>query len=72
MEIIVVFFAMLLGLATTIVWVLAIIEIVRSDFGDKDERIIWLLLVILLPFIGTVLYLMIGRKKRLTAGADLL
>lgn len=72
MEIIVVFFAMLLGLATTIVWVLAIIEIVRSDFDSKDERLIWLLLVILLPFIGTVLYLMIGRKKRLTAGADLL
>lgn len=72
MEIIVVFFAMLIGLSVTIVWVLALIEIVRSEFLDKDERLIWLLLVILLPAIGTILYLMIGRKKRLDGGPDIL
>ncbi|MCB0633811.1 MAG: PLDc N-terminal domain-containing protein [Saprospiraceae bacterium] len=72
MEIAFLFFAMLICVALTVVWVLAIIEIVRSEFLDKDERLIWLLLVILLPAIGTILYLMIGRKKRLDGGPDIL
>jgi hypothetical protein len=62
----------MITLALTIVWVLAIIEIVRSEFVDKDERLIWLLLVIVVPFIGTLLYVMIGRKKRLTGETDIL
>ena len=70
MEFLFVLFTMLIGLAATLFWVLALIEIVRSEFNDKNDRLVWLLLVILLPFIGTVLYLMIGRKQRL--GTDML
>ena len=66
------FLCMMIGLGFTVIWVLAIVEIVKSEFQDKNERLIWLLLVILLPFIGTILYLMIGRKQRLAAGSDIL
>lgn len=66
------FFAMMIGLGLTVIWVLAIVEIVRSEFQDKTERLVWLLLVILLPLIGTILYLMIGRKQRLDTGSDVL
>lgn len=66
------FFAMMIGLACTLIWVLAIIEIVRSEFTDKNERLVWLLLVILLPLIGTILYFAIGRKQRLESGSDIL
>lgn len=66
------FFAMIIGLGCTLIWVLAIIEIVKSEFQDKNERLIWLLLVILLPLIGTILYFAIGRKQRLETGSDIL
>lgn len=66
------FFTMIIGLGCALIWVLALIEIVQSEFQDKNERIIWLLLVILLPFIGTILYYAIGRKQRLDAGSDIL
>ncbi|PHN07241.1 hypothetical protein CRP01_08165 [Flavilitoribacter nigricans DSM 23189 = NBRC 102662] len=63
---------MLIGLGLTLIWVLALIEIVRSEFQDKNERLVWLLLVILVPFIGTILYFAIGRKQRLEGGGDIL
>lgn len=67
------FFAMIIGLGCTLIWVLAIIEIVQSEFTDKNERLVWLLLVILLPLVGTILYFAIGRKQRLEdAGSDIL
>lgn len=66
------FFGALIGLGLTVIWVLTLIEIVRSEFTDKTERIVWLLIVILMPFLGTILYLMIGRKKRLDTGSDIL
>ena len=66
------FFFGMIGLGLTVLWVLAIVEIIRSEFKDKTERIIWLLLVILLPFLGTVLYLMIGRKSRLSTNSEML
>jgi len=66
------FFFGMIGLGFTVLWVLAIVEIIRSEFKDKTERIIWLLLVILLPFLGTVLYLMIGRRSRLSTNSEML
>ena len=66
------FFFGMIGLGLTVLWVLAIVEIIRSEFQDKTERIIWLLLVILLPFLGTILYLMIGRKSRLSTSSEML
>lgn len=67
------FFSMLIGLGLTLIWVLALIEIVRSEFQDKNERLIWLLLVILVPFVGTIIYFAIGRKQRIdTTGSDIL
>ena len=66
------FFGSMVGLGLTVLWVFAIIEIVRSEFVDKTERLTWLLIVILLPFIGTILYILIGRKQRLNNDSDIL
>lgn len=55
-----------------VVWVMTMVEIIRSDFDPKEERLIFLLLVILLPVIGTILYYMIGRRRRVADSDDLL
>ena len=54
----------LFGLVCTIIWIWCIVDIARSRFNDDSNRIFWLLLVILLPFIGTVLYLLMGKKYK--------
>ncbi|MBK9254258.1 MAG: PLDc_N domain-containing protein [Saprospiraceae bacterium] len=43
------------------VW--AIIDIVTSEFKGND-KIIWLLIVLFLPFAGAIIYLLIGRKQK--------
>lgn len=42
---------------------LALISALMSDFPGND-KILWVLIILLLPFLGSVLYFLIGRGKR--------
>ena len=42
---------------------LALISALTSTFQGND-KIIWILLIIFLPFLGSVLYFLIGRNQR--------
>jgi hypothetical protein len=53
-------------LVLTIIWVVALLEILKSDFRNSNNKMIWLLVVLLVPFIGAIIYLLIGRGQRLT------
>lgn len=45
-------------------WIFCLIDILRNQF-QKNDKVIWALVVILLPFIGSLLYLFIGQSKKL-------
>ncbi len=53
----------LLLLLCLILWIWALVDIIQSRFSDDSTKIIWCLLVIFLPFIGTFLYYVIGETK---------
>lgn len=55
----------LFGLLCLILWIWAIVDIINSRFREDSTKIIWILLVIFLPFLGTLLYYVIGREQRL-------
>ncbi|MFD0766168.1 PLDc N-terminal domain-containing protein [Mucilaginibacter lutimaris] len=42
----------------------SLIDAVRSTFSDSVTKLIWVLLILFAPFIGSVLYLTIGRNSR--------
>ncbi|WP_366142005.1 PLD nuclease N-terminal domain-containing protein [uncultured Aquimarina sp.] len=44
-------------------WIYCLIHILKNRFS-KNDKIIWILVVLLIPFIGSLLYLFIGKKKR--------
>jgi len=44
------------------VW--AIIDIIKSNFRESTNKIVWLLVVLFLPIVGVILYFVIGRKQR--------
>jgi len=46
-------------------FILAFIDILRSDFGGNN-KIVWLLAVIFVPFIGAVAYFIFGRKQKVS------
>ena len=45
--------------------IMALISVLMNDFPG-NEKIIWVLIIIFLPFLGSLLYFLIGRDKRLT------
>ena len=44
--------------------VIALIDILRSDFKGND-KIIWVLLVVFMNLLGTLLYFIIGAKQKI-------
>lgn len=53
----------LLGIAATIAWIVAIVDMVRRRASlSRGQLGAWLLVVIILPIIGTILYFVYGRK----------
>lgn len=52
----------LLGLLHLILWIIAVVDIVKSN-KPLSMKILWILIVLFLPLIGLILYFLIGRGK---------
>jgi hypothetical protein len=64
METITGFISMLAMFALLIFWIWALIDILKSDFKDNTNKIIWLLVVFFLNGFGAILYYFIGRNQK--------
>ena len=56
--------AMVLFLLGFIPFIIAFIDILKSNF-EGNNKIIWLLAVIFVPLIGSIAYFVIGKKQRI-------
>jgi hypothetical protein len=45
------------------IYIFVLVDILKSEFRGYN-KIIWILLVFFLPALGTILYLLIGRKQK--------
>ena len=45
------------------IYIFVLVDILKSEFHGYN-KIIWILLVLFLPALGTILYLLIGRKQK--------
>ncbi|MDB4926522.1 PLD nuclease N-terminal domain-containing protein [Mucilaginibacter sp.] len=54
------------ALAYPLLSIICLIDIVRSDFKDSVTKLIWALIVLFAPFIGSIVYLIIGRKSKIS------
>ncbi|WP_298285289.1 PLD nuclease N-terminal domain-containing protein [uncultured Lutibacter sp.] len=55
---------LILILCAFLIPIIALIDILRSDFKG-NEKLIWVLVVLFTSFIGTILYFLIGRNQRI-------
>lgn len=46
------------------IWIWALIDILTSKFKDDIMQIVWLIVVFFLPFLGVLVYLLIGRSMK--------
>lgn len=53
--------AMLLPMLVTL---LALIDAIRSDFAKDINKLIWILVIICVPFVGALLYFFLGRSQK--------
>ena len=52
----------LIGLVVLVLDIIAIVDAVKSSM-DTGKKVLWIVLVLVLPVIGMVLYFLIGKKK---------
>lgn len=58
----------LLVLISLPLFIIALVDILKHDFPGND-RLVWILVVIFFPLLGSILYLVIGRKTRIQKAA---
>jgi hypothetical protein len=64
LELLILLMSLLIGCTTIVLWVMALVSIIKSDFTGNN-KIIWLLIIFFLPFLGMILYYFIGRNQRI-------
>lgn len=58
------FYSMIIGIF--VLWLWALVDIITSKFKDNLMQIVWLLVVFFLPFIGVILYLLLGKSMKIS------
>jgi len=51
-------------LISIVLLIYCLIDVLKSFFNGND-KIIWVLVILFLPFVGSLLYLFIGRKQKI-------
>jgi len=54
-----------LGLLLVMFWVYALYDCLKSTFKEPNQKLIWLVLIILVPYLGPVMYIGLSKKGKL-------
>ena len=52
----------ILGLAILVLDIIAIVDCVKSSIST-GKKLLWILLILILPVVGMILYFLLGKKK---------
>lgn len=53
-----------LGVALCIVWIWAIVDVIKSDFKDATVKFVWIAVLIFIPFVGAIIYPFVGKSTK--------
>lgn len=60
-ELVFIFFILFLPV---VFWVAALLDCLRGNFSG-DNKVIWVIVIIFLPVLGSILYFLVGRKQKI-------
>lgn len=60
-------FPILMMAFVLVLFLIAAIDILKNQFASGIDKILWFQLVILVPFVGPIVYLSIGRKQKINS-----
>ena len=52
----------ILGLIIFVLDIIAIVDVIKSS-EDTGKKLLWILLILLLPILGMILYFLLGKKQ---------
>jgi hypothetical protein len=64
LELLLVLFLLPLGLLSLAFWIWMLVDAAQNRGLSQDEKIIWIIVVALLHFLGALIYFFFGRPKR--------
>ncbi len=56
-------FWLIFGLGGFILFLIALIDVLRRQFPNPNDKILWIILIVLIGWLGPILYFVIGKKK---------
>lgn len=51
-----------LGIVGLAIYAYTIYDVITSNFGGKNDKLVWILVVLFLPLLGTILWFLFGKK----------
>ncbi|WP_082632221.1 PLDc N-terminal domain-containing protein [Algoriphagus resistens] len=54
-----------LGIIGLAIYAFTIYDVITSDFANQNDKLIWIIIVVLVPLVGAVLWFLVGRGKRI-------
>ena len=51
------------SLVALCLWIYALIDCVKREFPGENEKLIWILVIVLANWIGALIYLFVGKPK---------
>jgi membrane protein DedA with SNARE-associated domain len=58
-------FGGILSLAALAIWILALVEVVTKEPSEGNDKIVWLLVVLLANWVGAIIYWLVRRPQRI-------
>ncbi|WP_084328518.1 PLDc N-terminal domain-containing protein [Indibacter alkaliphilus] len=52
-----------LGIVGLLIYAYTIYDVLTSNFGPGNDKIVWILVVIFLPLLGTLLWFLFGKRS---------
>jgi len=53
---------LLIGIAAFVLFIAALVSIARAQRASTGEKVIWILVVLILPFLGSIVWFAVGRR----------
>ncbi len=57
---------LIFSLAYFILWVYCLVDAIRSDFKDRNMKLIWVIILLFAQGLGPIAYLILGKKTKTT------
>lgn len=55
----------ILSITTFVLWLVSFVDVLSGEFKNPNDKLVWLLAIILVPLLGSLVYLFIGRKSKI-------